>query len=851
VNLQSGAASEAKRRLKVIDPAFRGWEWHYLYAKADASSAAIGANGAVTFVTFSPDQSRVWWITQYGVVHVADAHTRRPIPRLTRPIGPLSGASQPAYIVAISPDGSRLLSSAWKPLRGPRTLMGSDPRGFGIGVQHRPLSTDERNALSLTDAVSGTLSRRFLVPDTGVWIWPQSTVSIREHAPFQITSRAEIRDAKGAPIFTMSGGGEPVSATFSPDGSRLATWAWDNVLRVWDVAAAAPVAALEGHRDGISSAAFSPDGARIVSGSYDGTARIWTVDGTRTPTVLAHEGAVTAVAFRADGLRVATGSDKLVRVWDVTGHAVATLSGHTGRVTAVDFAPTGHDLASGSEDRTVRVWNTDTLVTRGILYGHTDAISSLAFSTDGRRIVSGSADGTLRFWEPEAGRSDGVLTMVGGQVWQVAVSGDSSHVAVALHDGAVRILNLSAPSSPIDCARTPFPNFFGHKNIALTPDGRRLVSSYPSSGLQVWDASNCRTLASWTSPDRYETRDLSMSPDGRRVATAQSNGSLEVWDVGTSRRMWQTNQASRIRAIEYSPDGTRIVTTAGRDVRVWNADRPTVLLTMTGHDEDVTDVAASKDGRWIASASSDRTVRLWNATTGQAVATLTGHDASVNAIAFSPDSTRLVSGGSDRALRLWDVASREPILVLQGHQGNVTAVAFTPDGSRIVSGSADGAVRVWDSRVLRDSDAKPRVETPSDLDQASWRVVKAAGLRADAYELALQRALLANDAAPWHLPFIQTLGAAYYRVKRYDASLSTMARAASLRYSGDDPAAYDIVFTAMAHHQLGHLDDARAALNRARDLVTVEKGTGASIRNDLQALFEEAAALIGQSRSPR
>src|SRR5262249_61069111 len=98
--------------------------------------------------------------------------------------------------------------------------------------------------------------------------------------------------------------------------------------------------------------------------------------------------------------------------------------------------------------------------------------------------------------------------------------------------------------------------------------------------------------------------------------------------LGTRQSIRQTGQAGKVRAVAYSPDGTRIIATADRDIRIWNADRPAVALTLRGHQDDVTAVTASPDGRWIASGSNDRTVRLWDATTGRLAAVLTGHNAS-------------------------------------------------------------------------------------------------------------------------------------------------------------------------------------------------------------------------------
>src|SRR5262245_29591718 len=231
MNLQSGAAAEARRRLELIRPALRGWEWRHLYLKSDTAVATLGGAGAVAFAAFSPNQSRIFWISEYGVLHVADATAHRSIPALTRPTGPVNASNQPAYVVGITPDGSRLLSSAW---RSTAMLTGAagGMRGWGVRLNHRQLSEDETNALSLTDAVSGTLIRRFLVPNTGVWTVPPG-VHLPDFGIFSVTSRG-LLSGKGTWIARMSSGGAPVSAIFSPDGRRLATWAWDNVLRVWD-----------------------------------------------------------------------------------------------------------------------------------------------------------------------------------------------------------------------------------------------------------------------------------------------------------------------------------------------------------------------------------------------------------------------------------------------------------------------------------------------------------------------------------------------------------------------------------------------------------------------------------------
>ena len=174
---------------------------------------------------------------------------------------------------------------------------------------------------------------------------------------------------------------------------------------------------------------------------------------------------------------------------------------------------------------------------------------------------------------------------------------------------------------------------------------------------------------------------------------------------------------AEVLCVAASSDG-RLLASGGSDrlIHVWDTRQGTLVHSLQGHGGDVLalafrDALGFEDDedddeedndreQQLFSASADRNVKHWQAEAGSYVETVFGHSSAVSALDCGFDE-RPVSGGRDRCARVWKIRDETHLVFRAPHDaglgGSVDAVRVI-DRDRFVSGGDDGGLSLWSTR---------------------------------------------------------------------------------------------------------------------------------------------------------
>ncbi len=462
----------------------------------------------------------------------------------------------------------------------------------------------------------------------------------------------------------------------SRDGRRLIHMSLANTMapvNLWDMTTGRPLADLSRGRRG-AVAVFSRDGDRVVTTTMEGGgAELWDAATGELLATIPHPGPTYGAAFSPDGDRlVVVGIHRAARLWYLAPSVASTAAwSENGRIGSLTLSPDGATVAAGTESGNV--------VLRGAADGrhlfapmvHGSPVRALAFSPDGGLIASGATDGTAQLWDGRTG---------------AAVGPRLGHLAAVVHVGfrsdGRRIVTACGGSQT--SAVGPGSNFGKPADAA------------------VWDVKTGKLIARL--PHKDTVCFATFSPDGRRVATASYDRTVCLWDAETGERLRTWTHPTSVQHAAFSPDGGRLVTSAcdpeldPRSAYIWDVATGAAALPPLAHNDGVVSAEFSPDGRRVVTAGEDMVARVWDARTGRPLTPPLPHTFIVNVATFSPDGRTIFTSSLDGGSRLWDAETGGAITPTFGVGGFAyyRKAACNFAARRVVDYNTQTKVRVWE-----------------------------------------------------------------------------------------------------------------------------------------------------------
>jgi tetratricopeptide (TPR) repeat protein len=367
----------------------------------------------------------------------------------------------------------------------------------------------------------------------------------------------------------------------------------------------------------------------------------------------------------------------------------------------------------------------------------------------------------------------------------------------------------------------------GHRDIVghalFSPDGRRLATAGHDQQIRIWDMT--ADLASGQVPvpvhilsghtDRVNG--LSFSRDGRRLASAGLDGTIRIWDVESgSEALALRGLGGQVNSVAFSPDGRVLVTGAG-DIKVWEADAP------QGPEARIEGRENARGSFRPAPLAPHPSVIAWHQAEAQACAA--ARPTHWFGVAFHVSRLIEAQPGAWQLHHRRAVAEMELARWPAADRDFTRSIELGATDWNVWFAQALSRLRLGDSDAYRRSCAAmlERFGKTAHLgiaDHTAWICALAPAAVADLDQpLRLAEKIVA--AEPQNAAYCNTLGALLYRAGRFLPAVERLNNAIRLRDGKGTPE--DWLFLAMAHHRLGHKEEARAWLNKAAQWIDATK----------------------------
>ncbi|MGD0341441.1 MAG: hypothetical protein ABSA76_07025, partial [Bacteroidales bacterium] len=238
----------------------------------------------------------------------------------------------------------------------------------------------------------------------------------------------------------------------------------------------------------------------------------------------------------------------------------------------------------------------------------------------------------------------------------------------------------------------------GHSGMVrdanYSPDGRRISTTSDDRTVKIWNADNGKLSLTLDGFNTFEiVSTVTFSPDGKSIMTINEVGNISIWDSRSGRLIFKpdssawkrnTNAATDISKVKYSPDGKYLFIIQDTVLNIWDARKGKLTRTIHGQRGGITSFNFSPDGRTIICSSGYGSADILDVKSGDPVRALNRKSgvSAFSAAAFTPDG-RKVMIYSDEESEIWDPANGKLLTTIKSVTDSKPS--FSPDGRKVLA----------------------------------------------------------------------------------------------------------------------------------------------------------------------
>ncbi|XP_021746798.1 U3 small nucleolar RNA-associated protein 21 homolog [Chenopodium quinoa] len=469
-------------------------------------------------------------------------------------------------------------------------------------------------------------------------------------------------------------------------------------LQIWNVNTKKKLYDFKGWDSPISCCVSSPALDVVAVGCADGKIHVHNIRYDEELVTFTHSmrGAVTALSFSTDGqpLLASGGSSGVISIWNLEKRRLQSVikDAHDGAIISLHFFANEPVLMSASADNSIKMWIFDTSDGDPRLLrfrnGHSAPPLCIRFYANGRHILSAGQDRAFRLFS----------------VVQDQQSRELSQRHVAKRAKKLRIKEEDIKLKPViafDCAEI------------RERDWCNVVTCHVDTAeAYVWRLQNFvlgEHILNPSEENRTPVKACTISACGNFAVLGTAGGWIERFNLqsGLSRGIYLDKSERRScghygEVVGVACDSTNtLMISAGYhgDIKVWNF-RGRELNSRWEVGCPVVKIVYHRPNGLLATVADDLVIRIYDVVALRMVRKFEGHNDRVTDLCFSEDGKWLLSSSMDGTLRIWDVILARQIDAVRVDVA-ITALSLSPNMDVLATTHVDqNGVYLWVNQAM-------------------------------------------------------------------------------------------------------------------------------------------------------